>query len=75
MILNLQAAWILDDSDVSGTDSDDDGSDNGMVVDEGEHDFTGQGDGRNFDLEDDQASLKLRDSDDETEADSMMMVS
>ncbi|XP_024973103.1 pre-rRNA-processing protein TSR1 homolog [Cynara cardunculus var. scolymus] len=67
-----QAAWILDDSDVSGTDSDD-GSDNGMVVDEGEYDFAGQNDGGKFDLEDDQASLKLRDSDEETEADSVMM--
>ncbi|KAI3725539.1 hypothetical protein L1987_65329 [Smallanthus sonchifolius] len=67
-----QAAWIVDDSDVSGSDSDD-GSDNGMVVDEGENDFPGQGDGGKFDLEDDQASLKLRDSDDESEADSMMM--
>ena len=74
MILILQAAWILDDSDVSGSDSDD-GSDHGMVVDEGEHDFTGQDNGGRFDLEDDQASLKLRDSDDETEADSVMMVS
>lgn len=67
-----QAAWILDDSDVSGTDSDD-GSDNGMVVDEGEYDIAGQGDFGKFDLQDDQASLKLRDSDDETEADSVMM--
>ncbi|KAI3745719.1 hypothetical protein L6452_08125 [Arctium lappa] len=67
-----QAAWILDDSDVSGTDSDD-GSDNGMVVDEGEYDVAGQDDVGKFDLEDDQASLRLRDSDDETEADSVMM--
>ncbi|KAD5960237.1 hypothetical protein R6Q59_013407 [Mikania micrantha] len=67
-----QAAWIVDDSDVSGSDIDD-VSDNGMVVDEGEYDFHGQGDGGKFDLEDDQASLKLRDSDDETETDSMMM--
>ncbi|KVI07733.1 AARP2CN-like protein [Cynara cardunculus var. scolymus] len=51
----------------------DDGSDNGMVVDEGEYDFAGQNDGGKFDLEDDQASLKLRDSDEETEADSVMM--
>nr|XP_043634327.1 pre-rRNA-processing protein TSR1 homolog [Erigeron canadensis] len=67
-----QAGWIVDDSDVSGTDSDDAGSDDGMVVDE-EHDLHRQGDGGGFDLEDDQASLKLRDSDDETEADSVMM--
>ncbi|XP_071697374.1 uncharacterized protein [Rutidosis leptorrhynchoides] len=73
-----QAAWIVDDSDVSGSDSeDDDGSDNDMNVDEGEHDeLTGQGNGdngRDFDFEFDQASLKLRDSDDETEPDSMIM--
>ncbi|KAL7613925.1 hypothetical protein Lser_V15G04929 [Lactuca serriola] len=70
-----QAAWIVDDSDVSGTDSDDDSENgNGMVVDEGgEYDIPGQGGSRKFDLDDDQASLKLRDSDDETEADSMMM--
>ncbi|KAI7733822.1 hypothetical protein M8C21_011693 [Ambrosia artemisiifolia] len=67
-----QAAWIVDDSDVSGSDSDD-GSDNGMVVDEGEYDYPGQGDGGKSDFEDDQASLKLRDSDDETEADDTMM--
>ncbi|CAI9270447.1 unnamed protein product [Lactuca saligna] len=70
-----QAAWIVDDSDVSGTDSDDDSENgNGMVLDEGgEYDISGQGGSRKFDLDDDQASLKLRDSDDETEADSMMM--
>ncbi|PWA54939.1 ribosome biogenesis protein BMS1/TSR1, AARP2CN [Artemisia annua] len=69
-----QAAWIVDDSDVSGSDSDDeDDSDNGMVVDEGEQGFTNAADRRKFGLEDDQASLKLRDSDDETEAESMMM--
>ncbi|KAI3724622.1 hypothetical protein L2E82_36405 [Cichorium intybus] len=67
-----QAAWIVDDSDVSGTDSDND-SENGMVVDEGEYDIHNQGQNRKFDLDDDQASLKLRDSDEETEADSMMM--
>ncbi|KAM0012992.1 putative ribosome biogenesis protein Bms1/Tsr1 [Helianthus debilis subsp. tardiflorus] len=69
---DYQAAWIVDDSDVSGSDSDD-GSDNGMGVDEGDYDYPGQGDGGKSDFEDDQASLKLRDSDDETEADSMMM--
>ncbi|KAF5803959.1 putative ribosome biogenesis protein Bms1/Tsr1 [Helianthus annuus] len=69
---DYQAAWIVDDSDVSGSDSED-GPDNGMVVDEGEYDYPGQGDGGKSDFEDDQASLKLRDSDDETEADSMMM--
>ncbi|XP_076948564.1 uncharacterized protein LOC143620853 [Bidens hawaiensis] len=68
-----QAAWIVDESDASGTDSDDDGSENGMVVDE-EHELTGQSDGGKFDREFDEASLNLRDdSDDETEADNMMM--
>ncbi|KAL4579054.1 hypothetical protein LXL04_015189 [Taraxacum kok-saghyz] len=65
-----QAAWIVDDSDVSGSDDDDEDIDNGMVVDEGDYE---QGHGRKFDLDDDQASLKLRDSDEETETESMMM--
>ncbi|GJR17822.1 ALP1-like protein isoform X1 [Tanacetum coccineum] len=43
-----------------------DGSDNGMVVDEREQDFTNPGDRRKFGLEDDQISLKLRNSNDET---------
>ncbi|GKC29419.1 hypothetical protein Tco_1036713 [Tanacetum coccineum] len=45
-----------------------DGSDNGMVVDEIEQDFTNPGDRRKFGLEDDQISLKLRNSNDETNA-------
>ncbi|XP_076913936.1 uncharacterized protein LOC143572753 [Bidens hawaiensis] len=68
-----QAAWIVDESDVSDSESDDDGSENGMVVD-GEHESTGQSDGGKFDREFDEASLNLRDdSDDETDADNMMM--
>ncbi|GKB85907.1 hypothetical protein Tco_0958179, partial [Tanacetum coccineum] len=45
-----------------------DGSDNSMVVDEGEQDFTNPTDRRKFGLEDDEASLKLNDSNDEIDA-------
>nr|GFB98117.1 ribosome biogenesis protein BMS1/TSR1, AARP2CN [Tanacetum cinerariifolium] len=42
-----------------------DGLDNSMVVDEGEQDFTNPTDRRKFGLEDDQALLKLKVSNDE----------
>ncbi|GKB04798.1 hypothetical protein Tco_0832993 [Tanacetum coccineum] len=50
-----------------------DGSDNSMIVDEGEQDFTNPTDRRKFDLEDDQASLKLKDSNDETDAEALQV--
>ncbi|GJW34922.1 hypothetical protein Tco_0057842 [Tanacetum coccineum] len=50
-----------------------DGSDNSMVVDEGEQDFTNPIDRRKFNLEDDQASLKLKDSNEETDAEALQV--
>lgn len=69
----MQAAWIVDDSDEeeSGSDEDDDG----MVLDREESGLAGQMRTNEFDLDDDQGSLNLRYSDDETENDSVMMVS
>lgn len=66
-----QAAWIVDDdTDAEDSDSSDDGGIDGMVMDgkpstEDDH----------LELDDDEASLALNliDSDDETEADSVMM--
>ncbi|GKE21397.1 hypothetical protein Tco_1432909, partial [Tanacetum coccineum] len=55
-----------------GSDSEaEDGSDNSMVVDEGEQDFTNPTNRRKFSLGDDQASLKLKDSNDETDAEAL----
>ncbi|GJX29061.1 hypothetical protein Tco_0237140 [Tanacetum coccineum] len=51
-----------------------DGLDNGMVVDEGEQDFTNLADRHMFGLEDDQASLKLKDSNDETDAEALQAI-
>lgn len=64
----LQAAWIVDDSDTDDGDSDEDG-DEGMVLDDVQKHKD------DFELDDDQGSLFLRESDEETETDSMMMVS
>lgn len=75
----LQAAWIVDDSDEENLASDDDADDDdddGMVLDEGESGLTSQeGAKDSFFEDDDQASLNLRDSDEETVTDSVMMVS
>lgn len=72
-ISDYQAAWIVDDSDVDYSDSDE-GDDDGMIVDDGENGFPDQKleNGFEFD-EEDQASLNLRDSDGETETESVMM--
>lgn len=70
----MQAAWIVDDSDVDYSDSDE-GEDDGMVVDNGESGFPDKKFGNNFEFDEDQASLNLRDSDEETETESVMMVS
>jgi pre-rRNA-processing protein TSR1 len=70
----LQAAWIVDNTDEEDSDSDDE-ADDGMVLDEQESDFPCQKGIKNFDLDDDQASLNLKDSDEETDVHSMMMVS
>lgn len=76
--IHAQAAWIVDDSDVDDSDSDGgDDADDGMVLDEGETSIPGQYGRDELDFDDDQASLHLNDkeSDEETEADSVMMVS
>ncbi|GAA0175096.1 hypothetical protein LIER_28345 [Lithospermum erythrorhizon] len=65
-----QAAWIVGDSDYSGSDEDDD---DGMVLDEKENDFVGQEGRDEFELDDDQGSLKLKGWDEETEMDSVMV--
>lgn len=72
MISMLQAAWIINDTDdeESGTDEEVDD----MVMDETESGHPGE-EGNHSDLSEDEASLDLRDSDGETDADSVMMVS
>ncbi|KAF4389095.1 hypothetical protein F8388_026824 [Cannabis sativa] len=67
-----QAAWIVDDTDEEDFDSGDDEAD-GMVLDERGSDFPGQKNTNDYDLSDDNASLNLRDSDEETDVDSVMM--
>lgn len=67
-----QAAWIVDDTDDEDSDIDGDADDD-MVMDERGSFLPGQDNSDNIDLYDDQASLNLRDSDEETEVDSMMM--
>ncbi|KAJ7966959.1 pre-rRNA-processing protein TSR1-like [Quillaja saponaria] len=69
-----QAAWIVDDSDGEDSDSTIE-SDDGMVLDERESNFPGQ-EGTNYSgFDDDQASLRFGDSDEETDIDSVMMES
>ncbi|KAL0341101.1 UNVERIFIED_CONTAM: Pre-rRNA-processing protein T [Sesamum radiatum] len=71
-ISEYQAAWIVDDSDVDYSESDEDGDD-GMVLDDGESGFPDQKLENGSEFDDDQASLNLRDSDEETDTDSVMM--
>lgn len=69
-----QAAWIVDDSDVEDSESDGDGDDdNGMVLDEEENGIASREGHNGLYYDDDQASLNLRDSEEETEVDSMIM--
>ncbi|XP_057956739.1 uncharacterized protein LOC131150170 isoform X2 [Malania oleifera] len=70
-----QAAWILDGTDGEDSERDHDSDLDGMVLDEGQSGFPGQESTGNLDVDDDQASLSLnlRDSDEETEVDSMMV--
>ena len=72
----LQAAWIVDDSDLDDSEHDDE-ADDGMVLDENDSGFLGPECNDKVDLDDDQASLQLhfRESDEETDVDSVMMVS
>ena len=74
LIYILQAAWIVDDTDEENSDSNDE-ADDAMALDERESGFPDQEDTNNLDLDDDQRSLNLKDSDEETDMDSMMMVS
>ncbi|KAK4577824.1 hypothetical protein RGQ29_028089 [Quercus rubra] len=69
---DVEAAWIVDDTDEEDLDSNDE-ADNGMVLDKQESDFPDQEGTNNLDLDDDQRSLNLKDSDEETDIDSMMM--
>ncbi|KAM4104035.1 hypothetical protein ACJW30_06G125800 [Castanea mollissima] len=67
-----QAAWIVDDTDEEDLDSNDE-ADDGMVLDKQDSDFPDQEGTNNLDLDDDQRSLNLKDSDEETDIDSMVM--
>lgn len=69
-----QAAWIVDDTDERSSDSDDN-NDDGMVLDENERGIANQEHMHEPDFEDDQASLNFRESDEETENNSVMMES
>lgn len=80
--LNLQAAWIVDDSDVDNSDVDNSNSDvdaeDDMVLDERNTNIHGQDMLQNYDDDDDNktfVSLNDRESDQESEVDSVMMVS
>lgn len=69
----FQAAWIVDDSDEEQSDCDNEDED-GMMLDE-VNGFPGQEGNKYADPDGDGASLRLGDSDDETDNDSVMMVS
>nr|GEU94249.1 ATP-dependent DNA helicase PIF1-like [Tanacetum cinerariifolium] len=57
-----------------GSDSEaEDGLEKSMIVNEGEQDFTNPTDRRKFGLEDDQASLKLKASNDETDVEALQV--
>ncbi|KAF7829490.1 pre-rRNA-processing protein TSR1-like protein [Senna tora] len=67
-----QAAWIVDDTDEEVSDGDNE-DDDGMVLDEEENEFHGQDGNKYLDFDGDEASLKFGDSDEEFDADSVMM--
>nr|GLL39809.1 pre-rRNA-processing protein TSR1 homolog [Ipomoea trifida] len=72
---DYQAAWIVDDSDVDNSESEEnEDGDDGMVLDNGEDVIPRQGHGDCFALDEDQGSLSLH-SDEETDTDSVMMES
>lgn len=79
--MNLQAAWIIDDSDVDNSDVDNSNSDvdadDDMVLDEENTSIHGQDMLETFDDDDNKTfvSLNDRESDQESEVDSVMMVS
>ena len=64
----------MDDSDEEESDCDNE-NDDGMVLDEGEDGFPGQEENKYSEFDGDGASLRLGDSDEETDNDSVMMVS
>ncbi|KAM1377841.1 hypothetical protein FF1_039295 [Malus domestica] len=64
-----QAAWIVDDTDEEESSTDDEAD--GMILDERDGGYPGQDDNNYSDESDDQASI--RDSDGETDVDSVMM--
>ncbi|KAM7498084.1 hypothetical protein LguiA_022498 [Lonicera macranthoides] len=68
----LVAAWIVEDSNVGDSDNENEDED-GMVLGGTETSFSGQVGHEKSGLDNDQASLNLRDSNEETEADSVMM--
>lgn len=81
-IMNLQAAWIVDDSDVDNSDVENSNSDvdadDDMVLDERNTSGHGQDMLENYDDDDDNktfVSFNDRESDQESEVDSVMMVS
>ncbi|WVZ19055.1 hypothetical protein V8G54_006377 [Vigna mungo] len=65
-----QAAWIVDDSDESDFD---DENDDGMVLDEGEDGLRGKETNKYSEFDGDDVSLRLGDSEEETDNDSVMM--
>ncbi|KAI4351507.1 hypothetical protein L6164_005873 [Bauhinia variegata] len=67
-----QAAWIVDDIDEEDSDGDDE-DDDGMVLDEKENELPGQEGNKYLDFDGDEASLRLGDSEEETDTDSVMM--
>ena len=70
---NVQAAWIVDNSDIDYTDSDDN-EDDAMVLEERGSDFLDQENENGFEPDDDESSLP-GEYDEQTETDSIMMVS
>lgn len=69
---DYQAAWILDESDEDDVGSSDESND-GMVMDDIENGVPSNDYSKTFDLDEDQGSLDLGDSDGETETDSVMV--
>lgn len=69
----FQAAWFNDEPDEE--ESDCDNEDDGMLLDEIEDEFPGQEGNMYLDADGDEASQRFGDSDEETDNDSVMMVS
>lgn len=65
----------MNDTDEEVSSDSDNEDDDGMVLDEGENEVSGQEGNKYLDFDGDGASLKFGDSDEEIDGDSMMMVS